>query len=73
MRWCRTFKIETAGHMDRDAETYIGADIDNGMVVEQSILVKKHDIYEMHAYLTNEIIFAKEPPSLAEEPEALIY
>jgi hypothetical protein len=27
IKWCRTFEIETAGHMDRDAEVYIHADI----------------------------------------------
>jgi len=68
MKWCRNFAIETAGHMDRDAEVYVYADVAREMKLDLSILVKKHDIYTMHEYLTNQLIFSTHVPTVENEP-----
>jgi len=74
VQWCRTFEIETAGHLDRDAEVYVHADIGRGMTLDQSILVKKHDIYTAHDYWGRALIFDGElAPSVGEEPEISVW
>jgi hypothetical protein len=57
IEWCKCFEIETAGNMDRDAEVYIHTDVPGKARIKQSILVKKFDIYEMHAYWTDVLLF----------------
>lgn len=48
-QWCHGTEFETAGHMDRDAEIYLHNDIPYKSRIQQSILVKDFDIYDMHA------------------------
>ena len=69
IKWCRTFAIETAGNLDRDAELYVDVDCSRRMQMDLSILVKKHDIYQMHSYLTNQLVFPNGVPSVEEEPD----
>ena len=54
-QWC-DYEIETAGHMDRDAEAYIHCDISKIRRTEHSILVKKYDIYRMNLFLTTRLL-----------------
>lgn len=63
MPWtlCKCFEIETAGHLDRDAELYLHFDIPEKPVVKHSILVNGSDIYEMQAFVCSALMFPKEP------------
>lgn len=56
-RWVHGFEIETAGHMDRDAEVYLRNDIARLLRVEISILVESQDIYKMHQYMSRKLEF----------------
>lgn len=49
-----SFEIETAGHMDADAEVYLQT---KKLRVQQDILVKGADIMDMQVYLTNKLMF----------------
>ena len=71
--WCKTFEIETAGHLDRDAEVYVDLDVARGKQIDQSILVKMHDIYTLHEYLTRRLLFTPQAPTVQEEPEFVLY
>lgn len=56
-KWCQGFEIETAGHMDRDAESYLHIDIPKKNRLKHSILVKHSDIHEMHSFIYRTLIF----------------
>ena len=57
--WCNSFEVETAGHLDRDAEVYMHMDIPHKSRIQQDILVKKGDVMEMHKYLTGMLLFSE--------------
>jgi hypothetical protein len=57
--WCSGFEVETAGHMDRDAEVYIHTDIPHKPTIQQDILVRKGDVMEMQKYLTGKVLFSE--------------
>lgn len=59
LKWIKAFEVETAGHMDRDAEVYLLANITDKKRVEQDILIKCGDVMEMHKYLTNKLLVSK--------------
>lgn len=42
-KWIEGFAVETAGHMDRDAEVYLKNDIPQMPKIQQDILVKRGD------------------------------
>ncbi|CAB9500963.1 Pfam:DUF1696 [Seminavis robusta] len=48
MKWVHSFEVETAGHLDRDAEVYIQTSIPGMQRIQQDILVKNGDVMEMH-------------------------
>ncbi|CAB9512462.1 Pfam:DUF1696 [Seminavis robusta] len=60
MKWVHSFEVETAGHLDNDAEVYIQTSIPGMQRVQQDILVKAGDVMQMHVYLTNKLLF---PPN----------
>ncbi|CAB9514297.1 Pfam:DUF1696 [Seminavis robusta] len=60
MKWVHSFEVETAGHLDNDAEVYIQTSIPGMQRVQQDILVKAGDVMQMHMYLTNKLLF---PPN----------
>jgi hypothetical protein len=83
-KWVKGFEIETAGHLDRDAEIYVYtgiADVEQeeyprivpSLKTKQSILVKNFDIYEMHKLFTDHVLFGAEykpvPDMFLDEPE----
>jgi len=55
--WCHGYEIETAGHLDRDAEAYVFADVVALRRVKNSILVSTFDIYKMNEYFTKKLLF----------------
>lgn len=56
-KWVKGFEFETAGNFDRDAELYLHVDIPAHGDVKQSILVKSYDIYEMHKFVYDRLLF----------------
>ena len=58
--WCRGFEIETAGHLDPDAEAYVFVDAIHLRRVKNSILVNSFDIYKMNEYFARKLIFTGE-------------
>jgi hypothetical protein len=42
-KWIHGFEVETAGHMDRDAEVYLKTDIPQKANIQQDILVNRGD------------------------------
>ena len=54
-QWC-DYEIETAGHLDRDAEAFIHCDIASIRRTKHSILVKTYDIYRMNQFLTTKLL-----------------
>jgi hypothetical protein len=63
------FEIETAGHLDRDAEIYLHCNITNVDTIKQSILVKHTDIYDMHKLCTDHTLFGAK---YEEEPDIIV-
>lgn len=59
LKWVKTFVVETAGLLDRDAEVYIGTAITNKDCIEQDILVKRGDVMDMHLYLGSKLLFSE--------------
>ena len=57
--WCHGFEIETAGHLDRDAEAYIFADVAALRRVKNSILVNTFDIYKMNEYFAKKLLLGE--------------
>ena len=57
-QWC-DYEIETAGHLDRDAEAFIHCDIATFRRTKHSILVKTYDIYRMNLFLTTRLLFSE--------------
>jgi Bacterial PH domain len=57
--WCQDFEIETAGHLDRDAELYLHLDIPAIDVLKHSILVNSFDIHEMQQFICSTLLFPK--------------
>eukprot|EP00934_Nitzschia_sp_Nitz4_P001155 Nitzschia sp. Nitz4//scaffold22_size323478//204694//207041//NITZ4_000557-RA/size323478-augustus-gene-0.208-mRNA-1//1//CDS//3329543085//1155//frame0 len=56
--WIHGFEVETAGHLDRDAEVYLRNDIPGMPKVEQDILVSRGDVMEMQKYLTEKLVIS---------------
>jgi hypothetical protein len=56
-KWVQGFEIETAGHLDRDAEVYLRNAIAHLSRYEVSILVSTFDIYRMHQYMSRKLEF----------------
>ena len=42
-KWIHGFEVETAGHLDRDAEIYLSTDIPQKPTIQQDVLVKRGD------------------------------
>jgi hypothetical protein len=53
------FSVETAGHLDVDAECYVNTNIPAINTLTQRVLVKRGDIFHLHEYLGNRLLFAK--------------
>jgi hypothetical protein len=63
------FEIETPGNFDGDAELYLHSDITNVGVEKLSIQKKTTDIYTMHEFCTNYILFGETFSRDTKEPE----
>lgn len=57
--WIHGFEVETAGHMDRDAEVYLKTDIPAKPLIEQEILVKRGDVMELQKHLAEKLLITK--------------
>lgn len=57
--WCRGYEVETAGHLDRDAEAYVFADVPALRRIKNSILVSAFDIYKMNEYFTKKLLMGE--------------
>ena len=51
------FAVETAGTIDFDAECYMYTGIPAKRMLMQKILIKKGNIFDMHEYLSNRMLF----------------
>jgi hypothetical protein len=51
------FGVETAGHLDLDAECFMATNIPSIGSMMQKLLVKRGNIYDMHEYLGNRLLF----------------
>lgn len=51
------FGVETAGHLDFDAECFMFTNIPSIGSMMQKLLVKRGNIYDMHEYLGNRLLF----------------
>mmetsp|Transcript_23204 Transcript_23204/g.54870 ORF Transcript_23204/g.54870 Transcript_23204/m.54870 type:complete len:793 (+) Transcript_23204:72-2450(+) len=58
------FAVETAGHLDFDAECYVFTDMPDLPSLMQKVLVKRGDIFDMHEYLGNRLLFGATSPSV---------
>lgn len=56
IEYISTFSVETAGHLDNEAEVYLHTNCSKE-TIQQDILVKYFDIMEMHEYLTTYLLF----------------
>jgi Bacterial PH domain len=56
-QWCQGFEIQTAGHLDPDAELYLYNDTPARQRIKHSILVKRFDIHEMQAFICDTLLF----------------
>ena len=56
------FEVETAGTIDYDAECYMYTSIPSRNRLMQKVLVSKGDIFDMHQYLGNRMLFDKKQP-----------
>jgi Bacterial PH domain len=56
-QWCHGFEIQTAGHLDPDAELYLYNDAPARRRIKHSILVKRFDIHEMQAFICETLLF----------------
>jgi len=55
--WMTGFAVETAGHLDCDAEVFLYNDIPSQAKKMQKILVSKGNVFDMHVHLTNKLLF----------------
>mmetsp|Transcript_27913 Transcript_27913/g.59744 ORF Transcript_27913/g.59744 Transcript_27913/m.59744 type:complete len:390 (+) Transcript_27913:136-1305(+) len=53
----KAFEVETCGHIDIDAECYMRTNIPGIGRMMQKVLVKHGDIFDMHKYLGNRLLF----------------
>lgn len=58
-KWCHGFEFETAGNFDSDAELYLHVDVPDIDKQKQSILVKNFDIYDIHVFVYDTLLFGK--------------
>jgi len=61
------FGVETAGHLDFDAECFMFTNIPSIGPMMQKLLVKRGNVYDMHEYLGNRLLFDEK---LHQQPSA---
>jgi len=61
------FGVETAGHLDFDAECFMFTNIPSIGPLMQKLLVKRGNVYDMHEYLGNRLLFDEK---LHQQPSA---
>ena len=59
-QWVTGFAVETAGHLDMDAELYVYNNYPRNPKEMMSILVSKGNIFDMHEFMTQQILYPQE-------------
>ena len=57
------FAVETAGHLDFDAECYTFTDMADIRHLKQKVLVERGNIFDVHEYLGNRMLFGATSPT----------